>query len=592
MNTTEILKKDDIVLQSKSDASPTPEELAALTKLYEQASPQNKNQEIVKAKVIDIGTKDIVLDLGLKADGVVSSTEFRDLPNLKIGDEVEVYVEALENQQGELVVSREKAGLLRTWQLIQDSLDKETSLECFIKRKTKGGLIVDLQGIEAFLPGSQIDTSPVTDYDAYIGKKLDVCVLKINYAKNNVIVSHRFLIKKELEEQKRVIISNLQEGQILEGTVSNITKFGAFINLGGITGLVHIKEMSWNKHINHPDLVKDDEGNLMFERDKKVKVVVIGFDKEKNHISLSTKAFFDNPWDNLSDKVQEGSILQGKVAKLIDCGAFIEIKKGIEAFIYISDISLSSYIAHPEEVLEVGQEIDVIVLAIDSEKQDLRVGRKQLMDDPWEADDFLAKYAMDTRQKAKVCRFTESGTYLELAPGIEGFLHNRHLSWIKKTLHASDILKKGEIQEVLILSADEPNKLLELGFRELEDSPWDTFETTFTIGSIHKSTLLKKLNKGFIVELPYGLECFVFNKELVKKDKSNIAVGDVLDFMVVEFIKHEQKVLLSHTATFKKNRPTAKTSNNTPTNFIAEQKTTLGDFISLDKQEAPQTDKK
>ncbi len=592
MNTTEILKKDDTVLQSKLDANQTPEELAALTKLYEQASPQNKNQEIVNAKVIDIGTKDIVLDLGLKADGVVSFTEFRDLPNLKIGDEVEVYVEALENQQGELVVSRKKAGLLKTWHLIQDSLDNETSLESSVKRKTKGGLIVDLQGIEGFLPGSQIDISPVTDYDAYIGKKIDVCVLKINYAKNNVIVSRRFLIKKELEEQKKVIISNLQEGQILEGTVSNITNFGAFINLGGITGLVHTKQMSWSKHINHPDQVKDDEGNPMFERDKKVKVVVIDFDKEKNHISLSTKAFFANPWDNLPEKVQEGSILQGKVTKMIDRGVFIETKKGIEGFMYISDLSLSSYITHPKEVLKVGQEIDVMVLAIDREKQDLRVSRKQLMANPWEAEDFLVKYAMDTHQKAKVCRFTESGTYLELVPGVEGFLHNRHLSWIKKIHHASNIFKKGEIQEVLILSADEPNKLLELGFRELEDSPWDTFEDTFTINSIHKGSLLKKINKGFIVELPYGLECSVSNKELVKQDKSNIAVGDVLDFMVIEFIKHEQKILLSHTATFKKNKPIAKTSNNNSINFIADQKTTLGDFISIDKQETPQTDKK
>lgn len=577
MSNNNITKKTNFDTQAKPSINYTPEELAKATQSYEEATPkQIENNTIIKVKVIEIAEKDVILDTGLKFDGIVALNEFKDLPNLKIGDELEVYVEAVERKHKEILLSRKKLEAIKGWQNIEEALITQVPLEATVKKTSPGGLITNIQGVEAFLPGSQIDVNPITDYEAFVDTKIQVVVINISHAKKNVIVSRKIIIKENLEEQKRAIVEKLEEGQILEGVVKNIEKYGAFVDLGGVTGLVYIKDMVWSKRIDHPSKAKDEQGNLMFEKDKKVKVVVLSFDKEKNHVSLATKPLLPHPWEKLAKEVQENSIIKCKVVKIMDYGAIVETTQGIEAFMYNSDMSYSIQTQHPKEIIEIDQEIEVMVLRIDVEKQSLRVGIKQLIPDPWQDEEFFIKYGLNTRHKAKVTNFTEHGAYLELAPRIEGFLHNRHLSWSKKINTPSTVLKKDELNEILIIGIDESKKRLELGLRELEESPWDDFQKTFIPGSTHKGVILRKIPQGLIVKLTNGPESFIANKDITKKEKSELEIGKELDLIVVEFMKYEEKVHISHDALFETSTKSRKYSK--PIDLITAEKTTLEDI--------------
>ncbi|MEM7173852.1 MAG: S1 RNA-binding domain-containing protein [Bacteroidota bacterium] len=557
----------------------SPEELAQTTKWYEASLPkQLEDKVIIKSKVIAISPQYVTLDTGLKADGVVPFTEFKDVVDLKVGDEVEIYVEAIENKHGEIVLSRKKIDAIKAWQTIEEALVEKTPLEAIVQEKNKGGLDATIKGLKVFLPGSQIDIVPVEDHNIFLNKKIQVEVIKVNRAKKNVVVSRKNIIKNKVEAQKKSIISNLEEGQVLEGVVKNIEKYGAFVDLGGIVGLVYVKDMVWDRRIDHPDKAKDENGKPMFEIDKKIKVVVSGFDKEKNYVSLATKYLLPNPWDTLVKEVQEKSVIKCKVVKIMDYGAILETSYGTEAFIHSSDMMRSNYIHAPSEVLEIGQEVEAMVLQIDPEKQDLRVGMKQLIPDPWQEASFSEQYELGSRHQAKAVKFTEHGVYFELKPGVEGFVHNRHLSWTKRIHNPAKILEKNINYEVVVLAINDDKKILDLGFREIrEDSPWEKFQNHFVPGSTHKATLLRKLPQGFIVQLAQGPETFVANRDLSSKEK--IEINQELNFMIMEVIRHEEKIRISHNALFDTNAKPAKTKQYTkPIDLITAEKTTLRDI--------------
>ncbi len=563
------------------DVSYTDKEKADLTKFYASTFTTSiDNYEVVSGNVVDISDRDVVVGIGFKADGLIPRNEFRDLPNLKPGDQVEVYVEKRENAQGQLVLSRKKAKLFRGWEKIQHAADHGESVEGLVKRRTKGGLIVEIYGIEAFLPGSQIDVKPVRDFDVFVDKMIEVGIVKINNTNDNVVVSHKMLIQKNLETQKADIIANLEKGQVLEGIIKNMTNFGVFIDLGGVDGLLHITDISWGR-IGHPEEV--------LELGQKVKVVVIDFDEEKKRISLGMKQLTPHPWEALPEHIKVGNKVKGKVVNIADYGAFLEIVPGIEGLVHISEISWSQYSRNIKDLIKVGDTIEAVVLTLNCEDKKMSLGTKQLQDDPWEKEGLLEKYAVGTRHIGIVRNIAHFGAFLELEEGIDGLLHVADLSWTHKVSHPADVLQVGEKIEVAILEINKDTKRLSLGRKQLEENPWETYKDTFQEGSVHQCEVMKKVEKGAWVRLANsGLEGFMPKRHLIKENGQEADVQEVLDCKVLSFSSANKKMLLSHTATFSnipeyKKRPDGedKKSDTPGGDFVTAEKSTLGDISAL-----------
>ena len=497
--------------------------------------------EVVKGSVVGINDRDVILNIGFKSDGLVPLAEFKDMPNLKIGDIVDLFIEERENAMGQLILSRRKAKLLKGWEYVQKALDKDEIIEGFVKRRTKGGLIVDVFGIEAFLPGSQIDVKPIRDFDIYVNKSIEVKVVKINYTNDNVVVSHKVLIEKDLEQQKAVILTNLEKGQVLEGVIKNMTNFGVFIDLGGVDGLLHITDISWGR-ISHPE--------EMLKLDQVVKVVVLDFDGDKKRISLGMKQLTPHPWASLAPEITIGSKVKGKIVNVADYGAFLELQPGVEGLIHVSEMSWSQHLRNPQDFIKIGDELEGVVITIDREERKMSLGIKQLTEDPWTRQDVLSKYAVGTRHKGIVRNLTNFGLFIELEEGIDGLVHVSVLSWTKKIKHPSEFTKVGDSLEVQVLELDSTNRRLALSHKHLEENPWDTFENIFTIGSVHKCTIVSKNDKGAMLELPYGIEGFCSTRNLAKQDESKAEQSESLDFKVLEFSKEDRRIVLSHKATW------------------------------------------
>ncbi|MCH7399717.1 30S ribosomal protein S1 [Belliella sp. DSM 107340] len=551
---------------------------AEMEALYAGTLNEITEKEVIKGTVVGINDKDVIINIGFKSDGLVPRTEFRDLPDLKIGDEVELFIEEQENSLGQLVLSRKKARMVRAWSDIEAALEHDNVIEGLVKRRTKGGLIVDIYGVEAFLPGSQIDVKPIRDFDIYVGKKMEVKVVKINHTNDNVVVSHKVLIEKDLEKQKAEILNNLEKGQVLEGVIKNMTNFGVFIDLGGVDGLLHITDISWGR-INHPEEVL----NL----DDKVQIVVLDFDDDKKRISLGMKQLTAHPWDALSAELEIGSKVQGKIVNVADYGAFLELAPGVEGLIHVSEMSWSQHLRNPADFVKVGDEIQAVVLTLDKDERKMSLGIKQLTEDPWTKGDMAAKYAVGTKHKGVVRNLTNFGLFLELEEGIDGLVHVSDLSWTKKIKHPSEFVKVGDELDVAVLELDVDNRRLALGHKQLEENPWDTFESVFPVGSDHKCTVVSKNDKGAVLELPYGLEGFATSKNLEKADGSSVEVGEALDFKVTEFSKDDKRIVLSHTATFREEaKPAAapkkaKKKEDAPSSAAPAEKSTLGDLDAL-----------
>ncbi|WP_462248568.1 30S ribosomal protein S1 [Ekhidna sp.] len=554
----------------------------AMEKLYEDTLTEITEKELISGTVVGITDREVIVNIGFKSDGLVSLSEFRDMPDLKPGDEVQVYIEEQENANGQLVLSRRKAKIVKAWESIQGALDNDEIIEGFVKRRTKGGLIVDVYGVEAFLPGSQIDVKPIRDFDIFVGKSMEVKVVKINYTNDNVVVSHKVLIEKDLEQQKAEILNNLEKGQVLEGVIKNMTNFGVFIDLGGVDGLLHITDISWGR-INHPEEV--------LSLDEKVNVVVLDFDDNKQRISLGMKQLTDHPWDSLDKDIDVGSKVKGKIVNVADYGAFLEIIPGVEGLIHVSEMSWSQHLRNPSDFINVGDEIEAVVLTIDREERKMSVGIKQLTEDPWTKQDVLTNYAIGTEHKGTVRNLTNFGLFIELEEGIDGLVHVSDLSWTKKIKHPSEFVKVGDELEVKVMELDIENRRLALSHKHLEENPWDTFETVFTKGSTHKCTITSVTDKSATVELPYGLEGQVLPKNLKKEDGTNAAEGETLEFKVLEFSKDDKRIVLSHTSIWDKDaeqpKAAAKKSSggkkgNTLDKINKEvEKSTLGDLDAL-----------
>ena len=553
---------------------------AEMEKMYSGTVTSVDSGEVVKGTVVGINDRDVILNIGFKSDGLVPLAEFKEMTNLKIGDVVDLFIEERENAMGQLVLSRRKAKLVKGWEYVQTALDKDEVIEGFVKRRTKGGLIVDVFGIEAFLPGSQIDVKPIRDFDIYVNKSIEVKVVKINYTNDNVVVSHKVLIEKDLEQQKAVILTNLEKGQVLEGVIKNMTNFGVFIDLGGVDGLLHITDISWGR-INHPEEV--------LKLDQTVKVVVLDFDGDKKRISLGMKQLTPHPWDSLPADIQIGSKVKGKIVNVADYGAFLELQPGVEGLIHVSEMSWSQHLRNPQDFMKVGDEVEAVVLTLDRDERKMSLGIKQLTEDPWTRQDVLSKYAVGTRHKGIVRNLTNFGLFIELEEGIDGLVHVSDLSWTKKIKHPSEFVKVGETMDVQVLELDAANRRLALSHKHMEENPWDTFETIFTVGSVHKCTIINKNDKGAILELPYGIEGFCAAKNLAKEDNSKVEVGESLDFKVLEFSKDDRRIVLSHKAVWSaeedkqaataKKKPAQKSSIQS----INQQteKSTLGDLEAL-----------
>ncbi len=522
------------------------EQMAAM---YEGTLGEITEKEVIKGTVVGVNEKDVIINIGFKSDGLVPLSEFRDLESIKPGDTVEVFIEEQENALGQLILSRKKAKIVRAWQDIESALENDSVIEGLVKRRTKGGLIVDIYGVEAFLPGSQIDVKPIRDFDIYVGKKMEVKVVKINHANDNVVVSHKVLIEKDLEKQKAEILNNLEKGQVLEGVIKNMTNFGVFIDLGGVDGLLHITDISWGR-INHPEEV--------LQLDQKVQIVVLDFDDDKRRISLGMKQLTSHPWDSLASSLEIGSRVQGKIVNVADYGAFLELAPGVEGLIHVSEMSWSQHLRNPADFVKVGDEIEAVVLTLDKDDRKMSLGIKQLTEDPWTKNDMGTKYAVGSKHKGVVRNLTNFGLFLELEEGIDGLVHVSDLSWTKKIKHPSEFVKVGDELAVAVLELDVDNRRLALGHKQLEENPWDTFETVFPVGSVHKCTVNSKNDKGAVLELPYGLEGFATVKNLEKEDGSQVEVGESLDFRVTEFSKDDKRIVLSHTATFREEAKAAK----------------------------------
>ena len=508
-------------------------------KAYDATLGRVNENEIVDGTVISIGKREVVVNIGYKSDGIIPVNEFRYNPDLKVGDTVEGYVENQEDKRGQLVLSHKKARASKSWERVNAALENKEIIKGYIKCRTKGGMIVDIFGIEAFLPGSQIDVKPIRDYDVFVGKTMEFQVVKINQEYKNVVVSHKALIEAELEAQKQEIISKLQKGQVLEGTVKNITSYGVFIDLGGVDGLIHITDLSWGR-VNDP--------HEIVELDQKLNVVILDFDEEKKRIALGLKQLTPHPWDALDPNLKVGDKVKGKVVVMADYGAFVEIAPGVEGLIHVSEMSWSQHLRSAQDFLKVGDEVEAVILTLDRQERKMSLGIKQLKDDPWK--DIEVKYPVGSRHHAKVRNFTNFGVFVELEEGVDGLIHISDLSWTKKIKHPSEFTQIGADIEVVVLEIDKDNRRLSLGHKQLEENPWDVFENTFTEGSVHEGTIVELMDKGAVVQLEYGVEGFATPKHLVKEDGSHAKEGEKLPFKVIEFNKDSKRIILSHSRTF------------------------------------------
>ena len=518
-----------------------------LVKTYDETLNTVKDKEVVMGTVTAMNKREVVVNIGFKSDGVVSMAEFRYNPDLKIGDEVEVYIENQEDKKGQLILSHKKARATRSWDRVNEALEKDEIIKGYIKCRTKGGMIVDVFGIEAFLPGSQIDVKPIRDYDVFVGKTMEFKIVKINQEFKNVVVSHKALIEAELEAQKKDIISKLEKGQVLEGTVKNITSYGVFIDLGGVDGLIHITDLSWGR-VSHPEEI--------VQLDQKINVVILDFDDEKKRIALGLKQLTPHPWDALDANLQVGDKVKGKVVVMADYGAFIEIAAGVEGLIHVSEMSWTQHLRSAQDFMKVGDEIEAVILTLDRDERKMSLGIKQLKADPWE--DIESRFPVGSRHTAKVRNFTNFGVFVEIEEGVDGLIHISDLSWTKKIKHPSEFTQIGAEIEVQVLEIDKENRRLSLGHKQLEENPWDVFETIFTVGSIHEGTIIEVLDKGAVVSLPYGVEGFATPKHLVKEDGSQAAVDEKLQFKVIEFNKEAKRIILSHSRIFEDEQKGAK----------------------------------
>ena len=510
-----------------------------LVKTYDETLNTVKDKEVVMGTVTAMNKREVVVNIGFKSDGVVPMSEFRYNPDLKIGDEVEVYIESQEDKKGQLILSHKKARASRSWERVNEALENDEIIKGYIKCRTKGGMIVDVFGIEAFLPGSQIDVKPIRDYDVFVGKTMEFKIVKINQEFKNVVVSHKALIEAELEQQKKEIIGKLEKGQVLEGTVKNITSYGVFIDLGGVDGLIHITDLSWGRVSDPKEVV---------ELDQKLNVVILDFDDEKKRIALGLKQLTPHPWDALSAELKVGDKVKGKVVVMADYGAFIEIAPGVEGLIHVSEMSWSQHLRSAQDFMKVGDEVEAVVLTLDREERKMSLGIKQLKQDPWET--IEEKYPVGSKHTAKVRNFTNFGVFVEIEEGVDGLIHISDLSWTKKVKHPSEFTQIGADIEVQVLEIDKENRRLSLGHKQLEENPWDVFETVFTVGSVHEGTIIEMLDKGAVVALPYGVEGFATPKHLVKEDGSQAQLDEKLSFKVIEFNKDAKRIILSHSRIF------------------------------------------
>ena len=554
-----------------------------LTKSYDESLNTVKDKDVIEGTIIAMNKREAVVNIGYKSDGIIPMSEFRYNPDLKVGDVVEVFIENQEDKKGQLILSHKKARASRSWERINAALANDEIIKGYIKCRTKGGMIVDVFGIEAFLPGSQIDIKPIRDYDVFVGKTMEFKVVKINEEFKNVVVSHKALIEAELEQQKKEIISKLEKGQVLEGTVKNITSYGVFIDLGGVDGLIHITDLSWGR-VSHPSEV--------VELDQKINVVILDFDDEKKRIALGLKQLHPHPWDALDPNLKVGDKVKGKVVVMADYGAFLEIAPGVEGLIHVSEMSWSQHLRSAQDFMKVGDEVEAVILTLDREDRKMSLGFKQLKKDPWE--DIENKYPIGSRHTAKVRNFTNFGVFVEIEEGVEGLIHISDLSWTKKIKHPSEFTQIGADIEVEVLAIDKDNRRLSLGHKQLEENPWDVFETIFTIGSVHEGTIIEMLEKGAVVALPYGVEGFATPKHLVKEDGSQAQVDEKLQFKVIEFNKDSKRIILSHSRIFedvaraekaaeRKQKRAVKPARaeEAPAATPALEKTTLGDLEAL-----------
>ncbi len=510
-----------------------------LDKAYDETLNKVSEHQVVDGKVISVDKKEVVVNIGYKSDGIIPASEFRYNPDLKAGDVVEVYVENAEDKKGQLVLSHKKARLSKSWERVNAALESQEVIQGYIKCRTKGGMIVDVFGIEAFLPGSQIDVHPIRDYDQFVNKTMEFKVVKINQEFRNVVVSHKALIEAELEAQKKEIIGKLEKGQILEGTVKNITSYGVFVDLGGVDGLIHITDLSWGRV---------DDPHKVVELDQKINVVILDFDDEKKRIALGLKQLTPHPWDALDQELKVGDHVKGKVVVIADYGAFVEIQPGVEGLIHVSEMSWSQHLRSAQEFLKVGDEVEAVVLTLDRDERKMSLGIKQLKEDPWEA--IEVKYPVGSKHTAKVRNFTNFGVFVELEEGVDGLIHISDLSWTKKVKHPSEFTQVGAEIDVIVLDIDKENRRLSLGHKQLEDNPWDVFEEKYTVGSIHQGKITELLEKGAVVALEDNVEGFATPKHLVKEDGTQAAAGEELPFKVIEFNKDSKRIILSHSRTF------------------------------------------
>ena len=558
-------------------------ERTKLEDLYNNTMKSITEHEVLDGTVVSMNSREVVVNIGFKSDGVIPFNEVRYRKDIKIGDTIEVYVEIQEDTSGQLVLSHKKARILRSWERINEAHEKDEIINGYVKCRTKGGLIVDVFGIEAFLPGSQIDVKPIRDYDVFVDKTMEFKVVKINKEYKNVVVSHKALIEDELEAQKAEIMAKLEKGQVLEGTAKNITSYGVFVDLGGVDGLVHITDLSWGR-INHPEEV--------VELDQKIKVVILDFDENKKRIALGLKQLTPHPWEKLDANLKVGDKVTGKVVVIADYGAFIEIAPGVEGLIHVSEMSWSQHLRTAQDFLKVGDSIEAVILTLDREERKMSLGVKQLIPDPWI--NIKEKYPVNSKHQSIVRNFTNFGIFVELEEGVDGLIHISDLSWSKKIKHPAEFTKTGENIEVVVLDVDEENRRLSLGHKQLEENPWDVFETVFNVGSIHKGTVIEVNDKGCVVALPYGVEGFTPKRHMVKEDNTSMKVDDSLDFKVIEFSKDSKKIILSHTRIFQdaeagekaKRNAKAKSDDRNTRKAVSKlkdnmEKTTLGDIEAL-----------
>ena len=516
-----------------------------LEEMYAKTLSTIAEKEVIDGTVISMNKREVVINIGYKSDGIVSLNEFRYNPELKIGDKVEVYVESQEDKKGQLILSHKKARALRSWDRVNEALASDEIIKGYIKCRTKGGMIVDVFGIEAFLPGSQIDVKPIRDYDVFVGKTMEFKVVKINQEFKNVVVSHKALIEEELEQQKKDIIAKLEKGQVLEGTVKNITSYGVFIDLGGVDGLIHITDLSWGR-VTHP--------NEIVELDQKLNVVILDFDDDKKRIALGLKQLTPHPWDALDAELKVGDKVKGKVVVMADYGAFVEIAPGVEGLIHVSEMSWSQHLRSAQDFMNVGDEVEAVILTLDREDRKMSLGIKQLKSDPWQ--DIEKEYAVGSKHTAKVRNFTNFGVFVEIKEGVDGLIHISDLSWTKKIKHPAEFTQIGADIEVVVLEIDKENRRLSLGHKQLEENPWDVFETIFTVDSVHEGTITEIFDKGAVIALPYGVEGFATPRHLVKEDGTQAKVDEKLDFKVIEFSKSSKRIILSHSRIFEDEKKT------------------------------------